>query len=234
MPSLPKIKLYHYPATRSSRVKWLLHELLGDGFEVERVDLYAAEQLGDAFLDKNPNHAVPVLEVTQADGRTQRVLESGALLCWLADAFPEKGMAPPVDGLSLARADYLQMLHFGSTTMDMMLWQLRAQFHMLPDAERDAATRERYLSKFRNEVEPQLVARLEAGPYMCGEHFSAADIPIVHCLLWSLAYGLGQQPAFQEYAQRAMQRPAFQQAYADLGEFSHEPPPDFPRDRFTG
>jgi len=28
------IELYHYPATRSSRVKWLLHELVGDEFRV--------------------------------------------------------------------------------------------------------------------------------------------------------------------------------------------------------
>ena len=27
-----RLKLYHYPATRSVRVKWLLHELLADLF----------------------------------------------------------------------------------------------------------------------------------------------------------------------------------------------------------
>ena len=31
----PKLKLYHYPATRSARVKWMLHEVLDDDFEVE-------------------------------------------------------------------------------------------------------------------------------------------------------------------------------------------------------
>jgi hypothetical protein len=30
------IELYHYPATRSARVKWLLHKLVGDEFKVNR------------------------------------------------------------------------------------------------------------------------------------------------------------------------------------------------------
>ena len=34
-----RLKLYHYPATRSARVKWLLHELLDDDFDVEVVPL---------------------------------------------------------------------------------------------------------------------------------------------------------------------------------------------------
>jgi len=34
-----RLKLYHFPATRSARVKWLLHELLDDDFDVEVVPL---------------------------------------------------------------------------------------------------------------------------------------------------------------------------------------------------
>jgi len=33
-------KLYHCPATRSVRVKWLLGELIGDQFEMEIVSQY--------------------------------------------------------------------------------------------------------------------------------------------------------------------------------------------------
>jgi hypothetical protein len=29
------LKLYHYPASRSARAKWMLHEVVGDAFEVE-------------------------------------------------------------------------------------------------------------------------------------------------------------------------------------------------------
>ena len=40
MAQLGRMKLYHFPMTRSARVKWLLHELLGDEFDVEVVPLY--------------------------------------------------------------------------------------------------------------------------------------------------------------------------------------------------
>ena len=36
-----RYELHHYPATRSTRIKWLLHELFNDDFDVECVSLYA-------------------------------------------------------------------------------------------------------------------------------------------------------------------------------------------------
>ena len=64
---ISKLKLFHYPATRSARVKWILHETVGDGFETEPLDLYAGVQYSDAFLAKNPNHNVPVLHHAVTD-----------------------------------------------------------------------------------------------------------------------------------------------------------------------
>ena len=65
---ITKLKLYHYPATRSARVKWVLHELVGDVFETEIVSLYEGGQYSTTYLKKNPNHCVPTLELTLADG----------------------------------------------------------------------------------------------------------------------------------------------------------------------
>jgi glutathione S-transferase len=55
------IELYHYPATRSARVKWLLHKLVGDEFKVNRIDLYSLEAHGPDYLRLNPNHNVPLI-----------------------------------------------------------------------------------------------------------------------------------------------------------------------------
>jgi glutathione S-transferase len=33
--NIQKLKLYHMPASRSARVKWVLHEALGDDFAVD-------------------------------------------------------------------------------------------------------------------------------------------------------------------------------------------------------
>ena len=54
--AIEKFKLYHYPATRSARVKWMLHEVLEDDFEVEVVHLYEGVQYQSDYIAKNPNH----------------------------------------------------------------------------------------------------------------------------------------------------------------------------------
>ncbi len=96
-----RLKLYHYPATRSVRVKWLLHELLDDDFDVEVVPVYECAQYSPKYLEKNPNHCVPSLEITLENGERRVMLESGAMVAFLADIFPEKGLAPAPDVFSM-------------------------------------------------------------------------------------------------------------------------------------
>jgi glutathione S-transferase len=136
-----------------------LHELLDNDFVIEVVSLYDCVQHSPEFLDKNPNHNVPALEITLENGEHMMMLESGAMVALLADLFPEKGLAPPPDVFPTERADYLQMLHFGTTSMDMILWQIRTHAHLLGD-DGDERTVTRYRNKFTREVEPQLKARL--------------------------------------------------------------------------
>jgi glutathione S-transferase len=218
-------KLYHDAALRSARVKWLLHELLEDRFEVEYVDTYAAEQYSARFLEINPNHAVPVLEITLEDGSAMHMLESAAMIALLADAFPAKGLAPTAE-LSFARADYLQVLHSGAT-IDMMLWQVRIHEHILPESERDIRTVNRYKKKFAMETEPQLRTRLDTAPFICGE-FSAADCVIGHCILWARTYGLCAGEPFDRYIGRLSERAAFKSAFSDLHRLIRG---EVPRDR---
>ncbi len=231
-----RLKLYHYPATRSARVKWLLHELLDDDFDVEVVPLYESEQYSAAYLEKNPNHNVPMLEITLASGDTHIMLESGAMISMLADLFPEKALAPPATHFSTERADYLQMLHFGTSWMDMMLWQIRIHTHILVD-DKDPNTVARYEQKLTTEVVPQLLARLEKHSHICGEQFSAADCVMGQNLLWARAYGVCQDERLTPYIQRLTERPAFAKAYADIGDFSLAPPQEQSRalaSQFTG
>ena len=227
------LKLYHYPASRSARTKWMLHEVVGDAFEVERVDLYGAVQYSAEFLRVNTNHAVPVLQITWDNGSVQHMLESAAMVAFLADAFPDAGLAP-VPQASPERADYLQMLHFGSTWMDMMLWQIRAHEHVLPEAERDPRTVARYRNKFREEVEPQLAARLEEAPFICGQHFTAADCIVGHSVLWARGYNLCRDEIFKGYMSRISKRPAFGAAFSDAREFAPDASQQPLSARFTG
>lgn len=231
----PKFKLYHYPATRSARVKWMLHEVLDDDFEVELVSVYEGEQYAPEYLSINPNHCVPTLEITMPDGSTKHMLESGAIVTFLADVFPEKGLAPPPHPFSLERADYLQMIFFGASWMDMMLWQLRVHESLLKETDKDARTIERYRKKFESEVEPQLSKRFEKHGFICGDAFTAADCIMAHNVRWARGYGLCQHEIFRGYLSKVSKRPAFAKAFADARNFQREPPDPKPlRDRFTG
>ena len=229
-----KLTLYHYPATRSVRARWALLETVGQNFELKRVDLYGADQYSSEFLAINPNHSVPALEVRWSDGKTQVLLESGAIVSWLADGFPDKGLAPPITSPS-ARAEYLQWMHFGGTWMDMMLWQIRSHRHILPPALSEISTIKRYEDKFRSECEPQIADQLERCEFIAGDSFSAADIMIGHNVFWARAYGLCKDEIFGDYIDRLMLRPGLQMALDDLSDFSLEPAIDAPvRDKFTG
>jgi glutathione S-transferase len=228
-----KLVLHHYPATRSVRVRWMLHETVGDAFEIRRVDLYGGAQYEPGYLAINPNHNVPVLEIHWAHGDVQLMLESAAIVEWLADTFPEKGLAPTVDAVR-ERTEYLQYLHFGATWMDMMLWQIRTNKHILSADEADPATITRYENKFRSECEPQIAERLKNGAFILGD-FSAADVIIGHNVFWARGYGLCQDDVFAGYLERLMARPTLQKAFDDLADFSIEPAKDAPvRERFTG
>ena len=216
--SIRSIKLYHYPLSRSARVKWLLHELLGDDFETERVALMQGAHYSEDFLAKNPNHAVPVLDIDFTDGTSKTMFESGAMILLLADAYKEKGLAPAPEDL-LARADYLQMVYFGGAWMDMMLWQIRLHEDLLPKAVRSERVAAFNRDKFMNEVEPQLKARLEKHAHICGEDFTAADCMIGQNINWARAYKMCQDPVFKNYMSRVSKREGFIKGFADAKDF---------------
>lgn len=230
---IQNLKLYHAPASRSTRVKWMLHEVLGDAFAVQRVDLHDAPHYGPDFLRINPNHAVPVLEITWANGEVQWLIESAAIVTFLADAFPSAALAPTATA-SRQRADWLQVVHFVAASVDMMLFQIRMHEHVLGTSEHDPRTIARYRSKLANEVEPQLRERLTRTPFACGEQFSAADCMLGHAIFWARAYGLCQDAVFASYMKRLSQRPAFSQAFADVRDFVLDARGSALSQRFTG
>jgi glutathione S-transferase len=212
----------------------MLHETVGDAFEIKRVDLYGGAQYQPEYLAMNPNHNVPALEIHWSEDDVQVMLESAAIVEWLADSFPGKGLAPPVDA-GRQRSEYLQCLHFGATWMDMMLWQIRVHRHILQADEVDPRTITRYEDKFRRECEPQVAERLAGDGYILGSSFSAADVIVGHNVFWARGYGLCQDEVFAGYLERLMARPAMQKALDDLADFSIEPPEEAPvRRSFTG
>jgi glutathione S-transferase len=235
--TMNKFKLYHCPGMRSARVKWLLHELGEADFNIELISVADAEQYTNRYLEINPNHCVPTLEIFTQEGDFIRISESGAIIVLLADMFPEERLAPPANDPRW-RADYMHMIHFCGASMDMMLWQIRIHEHVLPYRERDFRTVERYRRKFRNEVEPQLIKRLQDDGFASGSKFSAADCMLGFSIRWAREHHLCSDAVFEDYILRLAERPAYKLAFADLSD-SKACPLDIPQDApfidlFTG
>ena len=215
---ISSVKLYHYPLSRSARVKFLLHEIYGEEFETVFMDMLHGAGREPEFLAKNPNHAVPVLDIIYEDGSAQTMIESGAMIVFLADAYPEKNLAPSPTHLE-ARADYLQMVMFGSAHMDTALWEIRMNETLLTPEARSQSVADHYRRKLETEIAPQLESRLTAHKFICGNEFSAADCIMAQNINWAGAYGYCRSKAFKAYMLRLGKRPAFQQAYADRDQF---------------
>lgn len=212
------LKLYHYPLTRSVRVKWMLHEVLDQDFDVEVVPVIRGGMQTPEMLAKNPNHNLPMLDITWADGSVQTMLESGAMVLWLAEIYPEKLLAPPPEATQ-ARADFLQMIFFNTSWMDAILWQIRLHRDLLPSTLKQGSIAEMNMRKWATEIEPQLAERLHKSDFICGEHFSAADCIAGHNVRWAQSYGLCKDDVFQDYLDRLATRPAYVAAYSDADQF---------------
>lgn len=233
---IQRIKVFHFPATRSTRVLWAAHELASHlPIEVEKevIDLYGNQQFAREYLAMNPNHNVPTTRIEFDDGSSIIMLESVATVMFLADSLTNGGLAP-APGVTAARADYLQMMSFCGAHMDMMLWQIRIHEHVLPADKCDKGTAARYREKMAVEVEPQLLKRLGGGDFICGEEFTAADCVAGHCVTWARGYGMCQDDAFRKYLSRLSKRPAFLHAFADARDFNPVPPGREENNRFNG
>ena len=216
MSKIDALTLYHYPLSRSLRVRYLLEEI-GAPHGVVKVDMLKGEGMSEAHLARNPNHAVPVLEVHYANGTKHTLIESGAQMVFLADAFPEAGLAPPVDA-GPARADYLSQIFFHASHLDMSLWQIRLNETLFPKPARSAAAAAFNRDKIEREMIPQLEARVADGGWMCGE-FSAVDCIAAQNVNWMRAYGMARSGPLDAYMKRHMARDTWQRATADASEF---------------
>src|SRR5258708_29074501 len=118
------LRLYDYlPSQNAWKVRLLLSHL---GLEYERVpvSIFEGESHTEAYLEKSPAGAVPVLEVEP--GRT--IAESNAILCYLAEGTPYL----PQDRFE--RAHVIQWLFFEQYSHEPNIATLRYWItHELPD-----------------------------------------------------------------------------------------------------
>jgi len=191
-----EIVFYSSPMSRGRIVHWMLEEV-GAPYRFEVVNLETQDQKKPGFLAVNPMGKVPAIV-----HRGTVVTECGAICAYLADAFPAAGLAPPLD--SPARGTYYRWLFFGCCIESAVIDRMLARPPARPGAlgygcyEDTVATLEKAITP---------------GPYILGARFSAVDVYIGSQIGFGMMVkALEPRPAFQEYANRLQQRPAYQRS----------------------
>lgn len=189
----PTITLFHSPQTRSSGALMLLEEL-GAPYELCVLNMKAGEQRLPAYLSINPLGKVPAI----LDGDAL-VTEQVAIFIYLADRFPQAGLAPAFDDPD--RGPYLRWLAYYGSCFEPAIMD-KCQKHA------PAAPIETPYGDYDSMLDV-LEAQLAKGPYLLGESFSAADILWGGALQWTMMFDLvPKRPIFVDYAERINARPA--------------------------
>ena len=193
------LTFYTHPMSRGRMVRWMLEEV-GATYDVEMVS-YDGALKSPAYLAINPMGKVPAIRHGDAV-----VTETPAICAYLADAFPESGMAPPPE----ARAAYYRWLFFAAGPLEAATWNKIVGFEANPDQE--AGLGYGNLDTVLNALE----GVLKSNAYIAGERFSAADLYIgAHLNLdLNLFKTVDRRPAFVEYTSRLTAREAFKRASA--------------------
>ena len=184
---LPLLTFYHSPRTRSTGVRILLEEL-GAEYEVQVLNRNRGENAAADYRGVNPLGKVPAIV---HDGAV--VTEQVAIYLYLADAFPERGLAPPIG--DPRRGPYLRWISFYGSCFE----------PALVDKHRGVEPGPRGMSPYGtyDEVIDLLSAQLLPGPFMLGERLTAADILWGTALGWTIQFKLvPERPEFVAYAGR--------------------------------
>ncbi len=196
-----EIVFYTHPQSRGRIVRWMLEEV-GQPYRTEVLG-YGEDMKSPAYLAINPMGKVPAIV-----HRGVVVTEAAAICSYLADAFPQAGLAP-VQGDPL-RGSYFRWLFFAAGPVEAAV--SAKAFGLL--APPDKAGMVGYGS-FERMADTLEKAAAGAAPWLLGERFSAADVYLGSQVLWGTMFKtLPERPAFAEYAARLRARLAWQRASA--------------------
>lgn len=187
------LTLYYAPQTRATGVRILLEEL-GADYDLHVMNIRRGEQNAADFRAINPLGKVPTVV---HDGAV--ITEQSAIYLYLADAFPQRGLAPPIgDPL---RGPFLRWLAFYGASFEPAM----VDRHLERDA--GAAMMSPYGSG--DAVIDAVAAQLATGPFLLGDRFTSADVLWGGALGWMLQFGLvPKRDVFTAYAGRIAGRAA--------------------------
>src|SRR5579863_10533934 len=186
--------LYTHPMSRGRIARWMLEET-GQPYRTELLDFGTTMKAPD-YLGINPMGKVPAIR----HGDTV-VTEAAAICAYLADAFPDAGLAPPPG--DKRRAPYYRWLFFAAGPLE-AAWTNQAMGFVLPPGKERMAGYGSFAA-----VLNVLEGALSGEQYLAGDGFTAADLYVGSQLGFGMQFGMiEKRAAFAEYVGRISQRPA--------------------------
>ncbi len=192
------IKFYTNPMSRGQIARWMLEEV---GAPYEQVLLDYGTGMKDAsYLAINPMGKVPAI---QHDGRV--VTECAAICAYLADAFPDAGLAPALGD----RADYYRWLFFAAGPVETAVTARAFGLEAPADKARSVG-----YGSFDATIDA-LAGAVTDRQFLVGDRFSAADVYVGAQIDWGLQFNtIPSRPAFETYVAGLRARPAYVRAKA--------------------
>jgi glutathione S-transferase len=180
--------------SRGRIVRWMLEEV-GQPYRTELLEFGTTMKSPD-FLAINPMGKVPAVR----HGDTV-VTEGGAICAYLADAFPEARLAPPLG--DPRRGSYFRWLFFAAGPIEAAV--TNKVLDLAIPAGREGMAGYGTFAHVMDAME-KAVSQSE---YVAGDAFTAADVYFGSQIGWGLAFGtIEKRPAFETYWERISERPA--------------------------
>lgn len=195
-----ELVFYTHPMSRGRIVRWLLEEI-GCPHRVEILD-YGTTMKAAAYLAVNPMGKVPAIR-----HRGVTVTETAAICAYLADAFPQAGLAPAAG--SAERGPYYRWLFFAAGPLEAATTN-KSLGVAVPDEKRGFVG---YGSL--ETVLDALESAVDGRSFLVGDRFTAADLYVGAHLGWGMQFGtIPKRPAFEAFAGPLLARPAAVKARA--------------------
>ena len=190
-----EIVFYTNPMSRGRIVRWMLEEV-GQPYRTVVLD-YGTTMKAPEYLAINPMGKVPAITC-----RGVTVTEGAAICTFLADAFPEAGLAPALNDPK--RGPYLRWMFFGAGPLEAAV-TARSLGLLAPE---DKARMAGY-GTYDAVVEALDGFAAQSGPWLLGDRFSALDVYLGSQIAWGLQFkSLPERDSFKAYAARLSGREA--------------------------
>jgi glutathione S-transferase len=196
---MAQLKFYTNPMSRGQIARWMLEEV---GQPYEQIVLgYGEGMKSPDYLAINPMGKVPAIKHGSIV-----VTEAAAICAYLADAFPEAGLAPPAG----ERGAYYRWLFFAAGPVEAAVTANSMGILAPPDKAGMAG-----YGSFDQAIDALEYAVPKGDDWIAGPNFSAADVYVGSQVNWGLMFkSIPTRPAFGAYAERLQARPAYQRAKA--------------------